>query len=244
MLLTEQKLKEHKPKAIKCLFTGYADMHSPHTYRFYNPITRSIILLSRDVRWDAWNTVNPKLSMSSHRVQSLHDLLEKSHLASNEKDVIDSLLNHYVNKSFIQHGGQIQDIENQEHGNQEEEEFDYGNIDHEDFEIENPMFQSDSNDDKVEVEVEEEESDIPSLSDEKIIEEELEENQEDLDQGYEDEEGDKNDEGDEIDEHDEVVQQQKQNKGRMQRELQGLGVVNPESIPREVQKLHTSYNQT
>jgi hypothetical protein len=43
---------KHKPKAIKCVFTGYADMHSPHTYRFYNPITRSIIL-SRDVCWDA-----------------------------------------------------------------------------------------------------------------------------------------------------------------------------------------------
>jgi hypothetical protein len=25
---------KHKPKAIKCLFLGYADMHSPHTYRF------------------------------------------------------------------------------------------------------------------------------------------------------------------------------------------------------------------
>jgi transposase InsO family protein len=59
---------KNKPKALKCLFTGYADMHSPHTYRFYNPITRNIIL-SRDVRWDVWNTVNPRLSMSSHRVQ-------------------------------------------------------------------------------------------------------------------------------------------------------------------------------
>jgi transcriptional regulator CtsR len=70
---------------------GYADMHSPHTYRFYNPITRNIIL-SRNVRWDAWNIVSPKLSMSSHRVQILHGLLEKSHLTSNEQDVIKSLL--------------------------------------------------------------------------------------------------------------------------------------------------------
>jgi hypothetical protein len=30
----------------------------------------------------------------------------------------------------------------------------------------------------------------------------------------------------------------------MQRELQGLGVVNPESIPREVQRLHMSFNPT
>jgi hypothetical protein len=118
--------------------------------------------------------------MSSHRAQILHDLLDKSHLPSNEKDVIDSMLNHYVNKSFNQQEGHIQDIENQEHSNQEEEEFDYRNIDHEDFEIENPMFRNDSNDD--EVEEEKEESDIPSLSDAKIIEEEFEENQQDLDQ--------------------------------------------------------------
>jgi hypothetical protein len=115
------------------------------------------------------------------------------------------MLNHYVNKSFNQQEGQIQDIENQEHKNQEKE-YDCGNIDHEDFEIENPMFNNDSNDDVVEEE--EEESDFPSLSDEKVIEKELEENQEDLDQVYEDKVGD------EVDEQDEVVQQQKQNKGR------------------------------
>jgi hypothetical protein len=46
------------------------------------------------------------------------------------------LLAHYVNKSFNRQGGQIQDNENQEYSNQEEE-FDYGNIDYEDFEVEN-----------------------------------------------------------------------------------------------------------
>jgi hypothetical protein len=30
----------------------------------------------------------------------------------------------------------------------------------------------------------------------------------------------------------------------MQRELQGLGIVNPEFVPREVQRLHTSFNPT
>jgi hypothetical protein len=49
------------------------------------------------------------------------------------------------------------------------------------------MFRNDSKD---EVEEEEEESDIPSLNDEEIVEEEIEENQEDLDQEYEYEEGD------------------------------------------------------
>jgi hypothetical protein len=39
-----------------------------------------------------------------------------------------------------------------------------------------------------------------------------------------------------------TCEQQKQNKGRMQSELQGLGVVIPESIPKEVQRLHTSLN--
>jgi hypothetical protein len=30
----------------------------------------------------------------------------------------------------------------------------------------------------------------------------------------------------------------------MQQELQGLGIVSPESLPKEVQNLHTSYNTT
>jgi hypothetical protein len=47
------------PKAIKCLFVGYAFNHSAHTYRVYNPKTRHIIL-SRDVRWDNWNTKDSK----------------------------------------------------------------------------------------------------------------------------------------------------------------------------------------
>jgi hypothetical protein len=50
-------------------------MHSPHTYSCFNPISRNKIL-SRDVCWDTWDAVNPMLSMSSHRVQVLQDLLD------------------------------------------------------------------------------------------------------------------------------------------------------------------------
>jgi hypothetical protein len=48
--------------AIKCLFAGYAFNHSAHTYWLYNPKTRNTIL-SRDVRWDNWNTKDPKQAL-------------------------------------------------------------------------------------------------------------------------------------------------------------------------------------
>jgi hypothetical protein len=51
-----------KMKAEKCVFVGYADHHSPDTYRMYKPSTRSIIL-SRDVRWADWTSYNPKSSL-------------------------------------------------------------------------------------------------------------------------------------------------------------------------------------
>jgi hypothetical protein len=63
------------PKAIKCLFVGYAFNHSAHTYCMYNPRTRHIIL-SRDVRWDKWNTKDPKATLREHGVQTgLHATL-------------------------------------------------------------------------------------------------------------------------------------------------------------------------
>jgi hypothetical protein len=54
------------PKAIKCIFVGYAFNLSAHTYWLYNPRTRHIIL-SRDIRWDNWNTKDPKQALREHR---------------------------------------------------------------------------------------------------------------------------------------------------------------------------------
>jgi hypothetical protein len=54
------------PNVIKCLFVGYAFNHSAHTYWLYNPKTRHIIL-SRDVRWDNWNTKYHKQALREHR---------------------------------------------------------------------------------------------------------------------------------------------------------------------------------
>jgi hypothetical protein len=51
------------PKAIKCLFVDYAFNHSAHTYR----IKTTHIILSRDVRWDNWNTKDPKQALREHR---------------------------------------------------------------------------------------------------------------------------------------------------------------------------------
>ena len=45
-------------KAIKCIMVGYADDHTPDTYRLYNPVTDEVIL-SRDVRWASWNRTDP-----------------------------------------------------------------------------------------------------------------------------------------------------------------------------------------
>jgi hypothetical protein len=49
-------------------------------------------------------TVHQNFSMSSHRVQVLQDLLVKTHLNPIEKDVIQSLLQFYLNKSLNQQG--------------------------------------------------------------------------------------------------------------------------------------------
>jgi hypothetical protein len=45
-------------KTIKCINLGPAEDHSSETYRLYNPETEKVIL-SRDVKWAAWNKVDP-----------------------------------------------------------------------------------------------------------------------------------------------------------------------------------------
>ena len=48
--IRDKCVKKLDNKAMKCVFVGYADDHSDHTYRFFNPITRKVIL-SRNVTW-------------------------------------------------------------------------------------------------------------------------------------------------------------------------------------------------
>jgi transposase InsO family protein len=45
-------------KTTKCIMVGYADDHSPDTYRMFNPETNKVIL-SRDVRWAEWKRTDP-----------------------------------------------------------------------------------------------------------------------------------------------------------------------------------------
>jgi hypothetical protein len=65
------------PKAIKCVFVGYAFNHSAHTYRLYNPKSRHIIL-SRDFRWDNWNTKDPKQALREHRQVYMQHLVNNN----------------------------------------------------------------------------------------------------------------------------------------------------------------------
>jgi hypothetical protein len=65
------------PKAVKCLFVGYAFNHSAHTYRMYTPRTRHIVL-SRDVRWDKWNTKDPKATLMEHRQVYMQSLVNQN----------------------------------------------------------------------------------------------------------------------------------------------------------------------
>jgi hypothetical protein len=62
------------PKAIKCLFVGYAFNHNAHTYCMYNPRTR-LITLSRYVRWDKWSTEDPKATLREHRLVYMQSLV-------------------------------------------------------------------------------------------------------------------------------------------------------------------------
>jgi hypothetical protein len=45
---------------------GYADDHSPDTYRMYNPDTKKVIL-SRDVRWADWKCTDPYTELNVFR---------------------------------------------------------------------------------------------------------------------------------------------------------------------------------
>ena len=51
VLCNRKKIKsKDEERGTKGIFVGYADDHTPDTYRMYNPITRKIVL-SRDIRW-------------------------------------------------------------------------------------------------------------------------------------------------------------------------------------------------
>ena len=51
-LITDRRLKQKLfPKGFKCMYLGHPmEKHSLDTYRFWNPITKSVVL-SRDVKW-------------------------------------------------------------------------------------------------------------------------------------------------------------------------------------------------
>jgi hypothetical protein len=65
------------PKAIKCLFVGYAFNHSAHTYGMYSPRT-CYAILRRDVRWDSWNTMDPKATLREHRQVYMQSLVHQN----------------------------------------------------------------------------------------------------------------------------------------------------------------------
>jgi hypothetical protein len=89
------------PKAIKCLFVGYAFNHSAHTYRLYNHKTRHIIL-SRDVRWDNWNLKDPKQALREHRQVYMQHLVNKSPNGWSDRQAqqFNNLIDHYPTSAY------------------------------------------------------------------------------------------------------------------------------------------------
>jgi hypothetical protein len=90
-------------KAEKCVFVGYADHHTPDTYRMYKPNTRTIIL-SRDVKWHDWVSYNPKSSLPLY--QGEQETLRNSYPGMNPRNVTthtnpsDSMLATALNEHF------------------------------------------------------------------------------------------------------------------------------------------------
>jgi hypothetical protein len=64
----DKYIKKLENRAMKCVFVGYADDHSQHTYRFFNPKTRQIIM-SRDVTWADWHG----LSTATHDLSKIYN---------------------------------------------------------------------------------------------------------------------------------------------------------------------------
>jgi hypothetical protein len=97
--VTDRRKIESKlaPKAFKCLFVRYTFNHSAHTYRMYNPRTRHIIL-SQDVRWDKWNTKDPKATLREHRQVYMQSFVNQNLNggSDNQTQQFNDLLDHYV----------------------------------------------------------------------------------------------------------------------------------------------------
>jgi hypothetical protein len=85
------------PKAIKCLFVSYAFNNSSHSYWLYNPKTRHIIL-GRDVRWDNWNTKDPKQALREHIQIYMQHLVNKNPngWSDHQTQQFNNLIDHYI----------------------------------------------------------------------------------------------------------------------------------------------------
>jgi transposase InsO family protein len=86
---------KYKPKAYKCLFMGYSPYHSINTYRLYNPMTRKVIL-SRDVKWSPWNTADPQQSLRHHNNIYMKELISDTKWDPQQTAKFHKLLDHYI----------------------------------------------------------------------------------------------------------------------------------------------------
>jgi hypothetical protein len=65
--IRDKYVKKLDNRAQKCVFVGYAEDHSDHTYRFFNPKTQKVIL-SHDVTWADWHG----LSSATHDLTKVY----------------------------------------------------------------------------------------------------------------------------------------------------------------------------
>jgi hypothetical protein len=226
-----RKIKSLAPKSIKYLFVGYPFNHSAHTYSMYNPRTRHIIL-SRDIRWDKWNTKDPKATLREHRQVYMQSLVNQkpNGWSDHQTQQFNDLLYHYLhptpqpplpdmpdildyaNYDLISEDGShlLADPPNEE---EEQTQFQFQNLDTQEDEVE------------IQVKGDDEEEEIVPPQDQE--EEEEEEAYEEL---YIVEDSDE--------------EEQTRQKSRFSRELRNSGVIPRTSIPRELRNLKKSYNPT
>jgi hypothetical protein len=221
---TDGKLRvKLAPKAIKCLFVGYEFNHSAHTYRLYNPKTRHIIL-SRDVRWDYWNTKDSKQALREPRQVYMQHLVNKNPngWSDHQKQQFNNLIDQYIQP---------------QHTPLPEEMPPY--LDYADYNLVSADG-SHLTDFQPPNEVEE----PPPLLEEPEHHQWLAEEQQEQElEGHEEVESEEEEEEEIkiIEDSDDEVEQRAP---RANRELKSLGIIPKSSIPREVQKLNTSYNPT
>ena len=253
---------KYKPKAFKCLFMGYSPYHSTSTYRIYNPATKRVVL-SRDVKWAAWNIVDPKQSLRQHNNLYMKELINDTPWTDTQKSNFNKLLDHYIAPDT--HLTAVMHSENNDSSATYDSDDDVwgpapSHLGHQHpftypRNQEETILRNASIDDNSNHTGDNSENDeIEALDDDNSGNNNDIEEQENADDASEHTEEDRIDELNENNEEENFelpdledmneINNQTKSKQKHSRELKNLGVIPKTSVPKQVQKLNTYYNPT